>query len=143
VEVDPGHVMNSTDYEGTNTGLGFGDNISSVVRVEDVDCDRPVSTTQQITRKVNTTQQVINITLISDQQKRIVQKFQCQGCQRNFGNISALSRHNPHCSNTSTEKSLSTCSIRFECSRCKKTFASKGYLKQHQSSRQHTLQKNS
>ena len=127
--------MNSTDYEGTNTGLGFGDNISSVEKVGDVpDSDVPARVTQLVTRHVNTTQQVINITLISDQQKRIVQKFQCSGCQRNFGNLSALSRHRPHCSDTSTEKSLSTCSIRFECSRCQKTFASKGYLKQHQSS---------
>ena len=136
VEVDPGHVMNSTDHEGTHTGLGFGDNISSVERIVDalIDSDRPAKTTQPITRQVNMTQQVINVTLISDQQKRIVQKFQCQGCHRNFGNVSALSRHKAHCSNTSAEKSLSTCSIRFECSRCKKTFASKGYLKQHQAS---------
>lgn len=47
-EVQPGHVMNSTDHEGTNTGPGFGDNISSVVRVEDVpgESNRPVSTQQ-------------------------------------------------------------------------------------------------
>ena len=111
------------------------ENISSVEKVGDVpDSDVPVRVTQLVTRHVNTTQQVINITLISDKQKRIVQKFQCSGCQRNFGNLSALSRHRPHCSDTSNEKSLSTCSIRFECSRCQKTFASKGYLKQHQSS---------
>ena len=106
------------------------------MRVEDdlVGTDRPVITTDPAKQQVNETQ-VINITLISDQQKRIVQKFQCLGCKRNFGNVSGLSRHGPHCSNTSNAgKSLSTCSIRFECSKCRKTFASKGYLKQHQSS---------
>lgn len=74
----------------------------------------------------------INVTVISNKQRRIVQKMQCQGCQRSFGNTSALTRHGPFCKNISSDNVLTDVSLRYECPQCKKTFSSKGYLKQHQ-----------
>ena len=76
-------------------------------------------------------QEKINVTVISNKQKRIVQKLQCRSCHRSFGNASALTRHGPFCTNVSSENVLSDVSLRYECPQCKKTFSSKGYLKQH------------
>ena len=73
----------------------------------------------------------MNVTVVSNLGQKIVQRFQCKGCMRCFGNTSGLTRHSAHCNNSSIENILSTASIRFECSRCKKSFSSKGYLKQH------------
>ena len=74
----------------------------------------------------------INVTVISNTARRIIQKMHCNGCNRTFGNTSALTRHTPFCKNTSSENILSEVSLRYECAQCGKTFSSKGYLKQHQ-----------
>ena len=62
----------------------------------------------------------MNVTVVSNLGQKIVQRFQCKGCMRCFGNTSGLTRHSAHCNNSSIENILSTASIRFECSRGKK-----------------------
>ena len=105
----------------TNASAKHGASTASDTRVEKSTAHESIRETTRI-----------NVTVISNTARRIIQKMHCNGCNRTFGNTSALTRHTPFCKNTSSENILSEVSLRYECAQCGKTFSSKGYLKQHQ-----------
>ena len=136
-------VVNSTNIEGSNKPADFGVDLSVVtssqVTSSTVDISQehitngvahlsldPSPASSVVDDSVKRVGKSVNVTVLSNNKSKIVRKLQCAGCNRSFNNSSGLTRHK--CKNSS---SVNSCSVRIECIRCKKTFASKGYLKQH------------